>query len=173
MFTKIKSGTYSINKFAAVIAEVALAAMMLITVGDVIGRYFFNSPIKGTFEIVGLLLVCAGTWGWGYCQIRKGHISVSILTDRFPLKARTFLKYVAYIFGLVVFSLLCWQTLLLAWKYLFLPQGGVTSTLAIPYFPFILALAISSGLMALTLLIEFVIELVQLFAEAKRKWTQL
>ena len=39
------------------IAAMAIAAMMLLTIADVLMKGLFNRPIKGTFELVELLLV--------------------------------------------------------------------------------------------------------------------
>jgi TRAP-type transport system small permease protein len=152
----IETGTQFLNKWIAIIAEVALAIMMLITVGDVVGRYFFNKPIKGTYEIVGLLLVCASTLGWGYCQMMKRHINISFLTDLFPVKAQAILTILAYLIGLVGFSVISWQVFLLAESYLVLPTGDTTLTLGIPLAPFMFILSISAGLMSLTLLIDLI-----------------
>jgi energy-coupling factor transporter transmembrane protein EcfT len=59
---RIEAGLQGVSRVMAIIAAIILAIMMLLTVADVIGRYFFSSPIKGTWEVVGLLLVFAGTY---------------------------------------------------------------------------------------------------------------
>ena len=153
---RIESGAYIATRVASIVAEVALCAIVLLTVADVIGRYFFNNPITGTYELVGLLLVCAGTWGWGYCQLKKKHISVSIITDHLHSGAKAILLIFGYFIGLVGFSLLCWQLFLLAWRYVFMARGGLTLTLGIPFCPFMFMLTIAAGLIALTLLIDLV-----------------
>jgi TRAP-type C4-dicarboxylate transport system permease small subunit len=161
---RTEAGLYSVNKATAVIASIILAAMMFLTVADVVGRYFLNRPITGTWELVGLFLVCAGTWGWGYCQLKKDHISVDIILARLPWRVQAILRSVAYLIGFAVFSLMCWQMLLTTIRYISLP-GGVTMTLEIPYYPFMLALTISAGLLALTIFID----LLRSLAEVARK----
>ena len=52
--SRTEAGLQRVSKVTAIIAAVVLAVMMLLTIADVAGRYFFNSPIKGTWEIVGL-----------------------------------------------------------------------------------------------------------------------
>jgi TRAP-type C4-dicarboxylate transport system permease small subunit len=156
LFKRIESGAHIATKVAAIVAEVALCAMVVLTVADVFGRYFFNSPITGTYELVGLLLVCAGTWGWAYCQLKKKHISISIVTEHLRGRAQAILACFGHLIGLVGFSLLCWRVFLLAWKYIFMARGGITLTLGIPFFPFMLMLAIAAGLIALILLIDLV-----------------
>jgi TRAP-type C4-dicarboxylate transport system permease small subunit len=162
---KTEIGLQAASKVMAVIAALVLAAMMLLTVADVVGRYFFNHPIKGTWELVGLLLVCAGTWGLGYCQMKKGHISITILLERFSKRVQAIISTLAYLIGLTGFSLICWQMFLLAKKYFLLARGNITDTLELPYFPFMLALSIGAGMMALMLLVN----LIHSLAEVARK----
>lgn len=162
---KTESGLYSVSRVAAVIAAIVLALMMLLTVVDVVGRYFFNSPIKGTWEMVGLLLICAGTWGLGYCQMQKGHISISIILQRFSPRGQAILQGITYLIGLAAFSLICWRVFLMAKRYFLVAKGNVTDTLGIPVAPFMLMLSIGAGIMALILIID----LVRTFAEVARK----
>ena len=154
-----------VSKVAAIVAAIVLAIMMLLTVADVIGRYFFLSPIKGTWEIVGLLLVCAGTWGLGYCQMQKGHISITVLLQRFSRRIQAVIRSLTYLIGLAAFSLICWRMFLMTVRYLTTMKSYVTDTLEIPYPPFMLMLSIGAGIMALVLIVD----LVRSLAEVARK----
>ena len=160
-----ETGIFSADKGAAIGASFVLAVMMLLTVGDVVGRYCFNRPITGTWELVGLFLVCGGTWGWGYGQMKKGHISVIIIVQRLPQTAQTVLKIIAYFIGFVGFSLMSWQVFLMAKRYVFLERGGVTEILGVPYYPFMFFLMIGAALLALTILVDFI----RTLAEVKQK----
>jgi TRAP-type C4-dicarboxylate transport system permease small subunit len=153
---KTESGIFTINRVTATIAAVVLLGMMLLTVADVGGRYFFNSPIKGTWELVGLFLVFAGTWGLGYCQMERAHIQVDIILTRFSRRVRGVISSIGTLIGLGGFSLLCWRVYLLSYKYFTLPRGNVSDTLELPWAPFMLGLAIGTGLMALVLIIHLV-----------------
>ncbi len=53
-----------------------LFMMMLLTVADVIGRYFFNFPIAGTFELTEVMLSLLVFFSIAYTQIHKGHIAL-------------------------------------------------------------------------------------------------
>jgi TRAP-type C4-dicarboxylate transport system permease small subunit len=162
---KTESGLYSVSKVAAVIAAIVLAAMMMLTVADVVGRYFFNSPIKGTWELIGLLLVCAGTWGLGYCQMQKAHISINIILQRFSPRVQALMLSFTYLVGLAAFSLLCWRMFVMAMRYSSTMKGYVTDTLEIPYPPFMFALSIGAGIMVLILIVD----LIRSIADAVRK----
>jgi len=163
--SRTEIGLQKVSKVAAIIAAIVLAIMMLVTVADVVGRYFFLSPIKGTWEIVGLLLVCAGTWGLGYCQVQKGHISITVLLQRFSGRIQAIIRSATYLIGLVGFSLLCWRMFLMTERYLTTMKDYVTDTLEIPYPPFMAMLTIGTGIMALILIVD----LVRSLAEVVRK----
>lgn len=145
-----------ISKAMGVVAAIVLGLMMLLTVIDVIGRYFFNRPLKGTWELVGLLLVCGGTWGLAYCQMEKAHISITIVLDHFSHRVQSVMKIFASVIGLIGFGLISWQTYILGESYFLMTRGNVTDTLGLPYAPFLWMLSIGTGMMALMLILEII-----------------
>ena len=164
-FTKIASKTESglglTSRIMVYIASVALFGMMMLTVGDVFGRYFFNKPIEGSWELTGMLLICAGTWAMAYCQIQKGHIRISFILDRLPEKAQAILTSFAYLIGMVAFSVMSWRAVVLTQYYLTVKTGHSTETLNIPNFPFSIMLAVGAGMLALVLLFDLVHSIVE------------
>jgi TRAP-type transport system small permease protein len=156
---KARTGIESFSKIMAVIASIALGAMMLLTLGDVVGRYFFNTPIRGTWELVGLMLVFAGTWGLAYCQVKKAHIRVDVLLNIFPRKVREIINVISYLGGAIGFGLIAWRVALMARNYFV--NDYVTDTLSLPLFPFMSGMTIGTGLIALVLLIDAVRSLVE------------
>lgn len=150
----LDSGLHSVSRVMAIIAAYTLVVMMLLTVADVTGRYFFNKPVLGTYELVGLMLICAGTWGLAYCQIQQGHIRVGVLFDRFSQRLQTIFNTLAYVIGIVGLSLICWQTVLMAKEYFSFGDQGISPTLGLPIAPFILVLSVGTGMMTVTLLVD-------------------
>lgn len=57
---------------------VTLFGMAVLTFVDVIGRYFFNAPIPGTFETVGLMLGVATFAAFPMVTLRETHITVDL-----------------------------------------------------------------------------------------------
>jgi TRAP-type C4-dicarboxylate transport system permease small subunit len=165
--TASKGGSWlpATNRVMVYIAAFALTGMMMVTVADVVGRYFFNRPIRGAYELVGFLLVWAGSWGMGYCQIQKGHIRVDFLMQRLSQKSQAIMTVLANLLGFIAFSLLTWRVILLGHYYLSLTKGNATDTLGIPIFPFVVMLAIGIGMLALVLFFD----LMHSFFEVKRK----
>jgi TRAP-type C4-dicarboxylate transport system permease small subunit len=162
--SSIESGVISTNKIMAYASGVALTAMMLLTVADVCGRYLFSKPIRGTYELVGFLLVGAGALGLGYCQVKKAHIRVDFLLQRFPEKMRAVLTVIANFLGFAAFSLLCWRCALYA-QYYISATGNHTDTLGIPLTPFVIVLAVGTGMLALVILIDLIRSLTRVKSE--------
>ena len=154
-----------ISRIMAVVAAAVLAVMMMIIVMDVCGRYFFLAPLEGTFELVGILLVIAGSWGMGYCQLLKGNIRINVLFDLFPSRVQSFIYVIAYLIGIATTGMICWRTSLRMHEYFYKQLGATTETLSLPFWPFMLMLAIGFG----WVYIIFVIDLYKTFHEAFKR----
>ena len=61
----------------------ALCAMMTLTFVDVIGRYFFNAPVAGGFEIVAFLLALVIFSGLALVTRDQQHITVGLFDGLF------------------------------------------------------------------------------------------
>jgi TRAP-type transport system small permease protein len=154
-----------ISRVMAAVAAVVLGAMMMIGVVDVCGRFFFNKPMEGSFELGGILLVTAGTWGMAYCQMQKSNIRIDVITGRFPKKVQSVFNILAYIFCIVAAGVTTWRTSLMTHEYMVATLGNLTSTLRIPYWPFMLTLAM--GFAWLTVI--FVYDLIKSIIEVCKK----
>jgi TRAP-type transport system small permease protein len=145
-----------ISRIMAAIAAIVLGAMMMIAVVDVCGRFFFNKPIEGSFELGGILLVTAGTWGMGYCQLQKSNIRIDVITSRFPKRMQTGANIFAYIFCITASGVTAWRTSLMTHEYMFAQLGNLTSTLRIPYWPFMLTLAMGFAWLTVIFIYELI-----------------
>jgi TRAP-type transport system small permease protein len=154
-----------ISRVMAAVAAVVLGAMMMIGVVDVCGRFFFNKPMEGSFELGGILLVTAGTWGMAYCQMQKTNIRIDVITARFPKKVQSWFNIFAYIFCIVAAGVTTWRTWLMTHEYMVSTLGNLTSTLRMPYWPFMLTLVI--GFFWLTVI--FVYDLIKSINEVCKK----
>jgi TRAP-type C4-dicarboxylate transport system permease small subunit len=122
--------------------------MMLLIFFDVIFRYF-GYPIRGAYDIVGLLGVAVIAIPIAYTQTVDGHISIGFIADRFPKKIRKFIDGTNCILNLSVYVLLVWQCSLYGKK--LWTVGRVSETVEIPLYPFPYLIAFSCGLMCIVL----------------------
>jgi TRAP-type C4-dicarboxylate transport system permease small subunit len=95
------------------IGAVALTAMMMLTVVDVIGR-FFKSPIFGSVELVGFLATVVVAAALPYTYKMDGHVGVEILVRLLPDKTQIWIDIFTRILSLVLFTLITWQMFLYA-----------------------------------------------------------
>ena len=141
-----------LNQMFLLIAGAFMAAMILVTCANIFLRIVWV-PVKGTFELMGFFGAVATAFVLGYTQLKKAHISVDILVNRFSQRIRTVLDGINYFVCMTFFAVLGWQIFRLAtniWK-----TGEVTETLRIVYYPFTYGVALGCFLLALVLLVDF------------------
>lgn len=66
------------------LAGTVLFALMLLTTGDVLGRFLFNMPIVGTVELTQLMLAGLVFLALPVVSWREGHIAVDLVDTIFP-----------------------------------------------------------------------------------------
>ena len=115
------------------VAGVALAAMMLLTVADVVLRALLNRPLRGTLEIVELLLACTFFLALPASFLRDDHIVVDVIDGLVEGKTRRWvpvLRRFAGALGVLVMALMAWQGWIAARDALLF--NDVTSDLSLP-----------------------------------------
>ena len=70
-----------VNAFGIVV----LMVLMLITVADVVLRYFFSMRIAGTYEVTEFTLVISVYLGIAYTMTKGGHVGVEVFVSRLPI----------------------------------------------------------------------------------------
>jgi TRAP-type C4-dicarboxylate transport system permease small subunit len=111
------------------LAAAFLAAMMLITVADVVLRAVFNRPIRGTLEIVELLLACTFFLALPAAFLRDENLVVDIV-DGFAPRRVPLLKRIAEVVAVAVLAVMGWQSWISARDAVVF--GDVTSDLSLP-----------------------------------------
>jgi TRAP-type C4-dicarboxylate transport system permease small subunit len=125
--------------------------LMLLTVGDVMGRSFFNKPIPGTFELSEYMLAVIVLLGAAYTQQVKGHVGVDFLTSRYSPRTQAVLQAVTTFAGLAIIAILVWQGYLEG-----VHEKAVSDQLRVPQWPFKLLVAAGGLLLWLELLLDFI-----------------
>jgi TRAP-type C4-dicarboxylate transport system permease small subunit len=125
--------------------------LMLLTVGDVVGRSFFNKPIPGTFELSEYMLAVVVLLGAAYTQQVKGHVGVDFLTSRYSPKTQSVLQAVTTLAGLLIIAIMVWQGYLEG-----IHEKAVSDQLRVPQWPFKLLVAVGGLLLWLELLLDFI-----------------
>lgn len=137
-----------------------LAVMMFMTGIDVVMRYIFNRPISGAYELTELMMVILVFFGLAYTQIKKEHVAVDLVFNRFAPKMKTISSCVSYFLCLSLFVVMTWQSIKQVqskWN-----SGLVTGTLGIPLWPFYLITAVGCLVMCLVFITDLL--------KSARKW---
>lgn len=90
-----------IENLALWIGCAALLVMGLIVTGSVIGRGMFNHPVPDDLLMIGLLMVCVIILPLAYVERQNGHIAVTVIANRLPVRLQAFLTALgSLLFGL-------------------------------------------------------------------------
>jgi len=121
-------------------AAVLLFGLMMLTTADVIGRSIFILPLRGAFEITGLLLLTLIFAGLPLASRADEHVTLDfidmILTDGGRLFVR---RLVDLICGLLILGL-AWRVWIKAGK--IAGYGDTTEVLRLPVAPFVYFMAV-------------------------------
>lgn len=147
------------------IGGIALTCMMLLTVVDVIGR-FFKHPIFGSVELVGFLATIVVAAALPYTHKIDGHVGVEILVRLLSEKAQLWFDIVTRSLSLVLFSLITWQMFLYAQD--IRHTGEVSMNLEFPIYYIIYLLAFALLVLSVTIL-ETILENVTQLRKLKTK----
>ena len=91
-----------------VVAAVLGFLLSFVVVTDVIGRVVFNSPLKGTPEMVSISIVMILFLQAGYAVRSGGMINVDFLLARMPPRVQSYVMAVGALLGVGFFGLVCW-----------------------------------------------------------------
>ena len=93
-----------ITNFQCYFGMILLAVLMFLGAFDVIGRYFFNSPIKGAYEVSEVLLAALVFFGLAHTVSVRGHVSVDSFVSRFRPRARACIGIVLSLISMIIFK---------------------------------------------------------------------
>lgn len=97
---------------ALMIAAAVLAFLLcFLVVADVIGRVVFNSPVKGTPEIVSLSIVIICYLQAGFAIRSGGMLHVDTFVNRLPPAAQSWLAAIGAFIGMCLFAVICYGSL--------------------------------------------------------------
>ncbi|WP_417241613.1 TRAP transporter small permease [Celeribacter sp.] len=123
-----------LNKTLGIGASLILFCLILITCVDVIGRYFFDRPLSGAFELTELLLAALVFLALPLTTECKEHIEVDLVAAVGSTRVNDWLSAFAGLFSAALLATLAWRLATHAAGAA--ADGAVTNALNIPYAPF-------------------------------------
>ena len=95
-----------LTNFDAFICGATLTACVILVNLNVIFRYFMNSPIKWTDEVVSSLFIWTVFMGSAYAHRKHAHLGVDIVVNLIHGKSRDVIEFVMDILQILVLALL-------------------------------------------------------------------
>ena len=141
--------------------------MMFLITAEVTLRSLFKMPIPGTIELVQVMLIIVLYSGMASVGMRKDHIRVDILINKFSPLAKQITTICADLFSLGIVAILSWQNFVQA---LYLKSSGyLTGLLKLPTWPFAAATGVFIGILALAIIVNVLDELRELASGGIRR----
>ena len=139
----------------------SLFVMMCLTAADVLGRYIFNSPITGTFELTKFLVLILIFSFLANAQAHKMHVTVDLILSRLPKSFRFCIELFNHAMSLGIMALITWIGTERAFELKEVHE--VSPNLGIPFYPFAFFLALG----CLAMCIEYIRNLISVVKREK------
>lgn len=143
-----------LSKLMSVIAGAALTFIMLLTVCDVFLRYFFDRPIIGTFEIVGLGGAVAIGFALPITSWMRGHIFVDFFVVKFNKVGQGIINVITRLVSIGLFYIIGHN--LIKYGYDLHKSGEVSLTRQIPFYPVAYGMAVCCFILCLVLICDII-----------------
>lgn len=168
VFRLIENKTSVVETCLNLTSAVIIVFLMLFVTAEVVGRYVFNHPIQGHYDIVVVVMAPLVFFGLAHTERIGGHIRMELFITKVP-KGRVY-------HGLEILLLFICLALVGAFvsegtKYtLFMYQMGYESQLIrLPLWPFQLTVVIGCAFLCFRFLIEIIQHLARLVAGVGNK----
>jgi TRAP-type C4-dicarboxylate transport system permease small subunit len=124
-----------VGRVFCVIGGGALLVMLSIACGNMILRVF-GFPIKGSYELIGLLAVITYASALGEGERANVHLRADIISCRYKPEVRDSLNFIGSIIMAIFFFIVALK--MLQWGFKVYASGEKTETLRLRYYPVIL-----------------------------------
>lgn len=105
-----------LEEIACYVSAMAVATMMSITVLEVFARALFKISVPGSYEYVSLMFVYLIYLGLGFSQRQDAHITVGIVYDYLPRRAKKAVAGLYLLIACLFFAALTWTSAASAWS---------------------------------------------------------
>jgi C4-dicarboxylate transporter, DctQ subunit len=141
--------------------------LMILTAGEIFGRYAFNHPIPGYVEDVELMMAAIVFLGFGYTQRVGAHIRMDMVINRFKGRTYHLTEALSGFLGLLAYATICIASLLGTIDAF--QMGDVTEYLYTPTWPSKLCVPLGSFFLCIRLFIQIVKNLGQAYVDIEIK----
>ena len=138
------------DRVLGMIAALTLTAMVLLTCVDVVGRYFFNHPLTGAFELteqaMGLLVFSS----LPLVAMRRQHVTVDLFDHLIPSRWRRAQNALVGVIAAVCMGAIAWRIWVKAVE--MMHSGETTAVLQFAVYPLVFFMAALTVIAVLAML---------------------
>ena len=150
-YENIKAFIQKFTRGLTYVGMFLLIPMMLLTAAEVVGRGVWSRPIPGTLELSSYMLSVFVLLGLAYTHQVKGHVRVTMFTDRLPEKVSMCLDLITTLLSIFIIGILCWQGYVVAME-----EVSVSDMLRVPQYPFRMLVSVAALFLCLELICDMV-----------------
>lgn len=143
----------TVSRFVNGIGSAAILGMVLLMAVNVILRYVFGRPIKGTVELEEFMLVVVVFLGLAYTAVQKRHVRIDFIISRFSRGTQAFVNSLTSLLSVVLCLLMVWRGVI--WTQGNWAHQNISVLLHIPIYIFAGVAVFGCLLLLLVLLSEF------------------
>ncbi len=148
-------GVDKVNEWTGKSASMLHIPLVLIVMLEIVLRYFFDSPTIWAWDVniqlSGTLILLGG----GYTLLNKGHVSIDVIVNRFPIRVRTIIELVTSLIFFTGIGALLWLSVGEA-QYSVHSQEHWTSVWSPPIYPYRIVIVIGLVLLLLQGIVKFI-----------------
>lgn len=144
-----------LDRLLGAAAALLLFCLMAVTTVDVIGRYIFNFPLRGGFEITELLLLTLIFAGLPLVSRADEHVTMDFIDQALGARGRRLLRRVVDLICGIIILALAWRVFIKAER--IAGYGDTTDVLRIPVGPFVYFMALMVAATAVVHLVRAVL----------------
>ena len=145
-----RNGFERLLRLMALAAGWILLALTVFTVADVVMRYFFNMPFRGSLEATEYAMALIVFLSLAWCGVTGGHIAVDLLDRWLDRPSLRWLPPLMSLAGGVLFAVIAWRVAaeaIYGWT-------QIGNMLRWPHWPFKFAAAFGALMFALVCLVQ-------------------
>jgi TRAP-type C4-dicarboxylate transport system permease small subunit len=151
IFVKIVNGA---SHKLSILGVAALTGLMLLTVSDVLLRYFFDAPILGSYEVTELTMIVIVYPGLAWVAVKRANIKIDLVVGRLSPRTQGILDSIVCFLSLCIIGLLAYFSVPQA--IFIMGKMTLTDELEIPLFPFYFLIALGFVILFFAVMINLI-----------------
>lgn len=149
-----KSFARRLDGLIAVFAGTVMFVLMALTAVDVVGRYVFNRPLRGSLELTEIFMTVMIFAGLPLVTAKGGHVTVDITDVFIPPRLKAWLELIVEVVCAAALGVLAWRLAIKAEQ--LATYGDTTAVLLFPLSPLAWFMAFGMALTALAMALRAV-----------------